>query len=285
MKNLRTLLASAVFATAISIGAIASAQDMPGFATVVRVQGVVSYSLGDGNWHPLVAGRCLTAGSTIRTGENGIVDVVLGKQIAFPQAQAGATLRISQASDAPVRGLIGSKPSEVQNAVRLTPGTTLAIDKLNISDTGADTVSDTELNLQQGRIFASVRKLNSTSQYLVKIPNGIAGVRGTEFSVDADGAVACFESSSGNGLVLSLTIGGVTTTYVVAAGQMLEPAGGANNQPVPISPGLENVLSGIFTALKTTYNVVVNFDYNNNNLYISSVTGNFGQKTTVTKTE
>jgi hypothetical protein len=62
-----------------------------------------------------------------------------------------------------------------QNVVRLSGGTTLKIDTLTVSDTGADTVSDTELDLQAGRIFASVKKLSDTSKYLVKIPNGIAG--------------------------------------------------------------------------------------------------------------
>ncbi|HMD54280.1 MAG TPA: FecR domain-containing protein [Phycisphaerae bacterium] len=248
---------------------MAYAQDgQAGFATVVRVQGLASYTLGDGNWHPLIAGKALVAGSTIRTGDGGIVDVVLGKQIDFPQSQR-APDRISPAADSPVRGLISSKPAEVQNVVRLTPGTVLTIDKLTTIDTGADTVSDTELNLQQGKIFASVKKLSATSQYLVKIPNGIAGVRGTEFSISADGATAVFESTTG-GLVLSLTIGGVTTTYVVAAGQMLEPASGGT---APISPGLDGILSDVFTALKTTYNVVVSFDYNDNNIYISSITG------------
>lgn len=269
MKNLRNILATALFATVVSIGTVAYAQEgQSGFATVVRVQGLASYTLGDGNWHPLIAGKSLTAGATIRTGDGGIVDVVLGKQVDFPQS-AKVPDRISYAADAPVRGLIASKPSEVQNVIRLTPGTVLAIDKLTTVDTGADTVSDTELNLQQGKIFASVKKLNATSQYLVKIPNGIAGVRGTEFSVSADGATAVFESANG-GLVLSLTINGVTTTYVVQAGQMLEPASGGT---APISPGLESILSGVFTSLKTTYNVVVNYDYNNNNLYISSLAG------------
>jgi hypothetical protein len=270
MKNLRNILASALFATVISIVATAYAQEgQAGFATVVRVQGIASYTLGDGNWHPLVAGKALAAGSTIRTGDNSVVDVVLGKQIEFPQSQSQPD-RISQAADAAVRGLIGSKPAEVQNVVRLTPGTILAIDKLTTVDTGADTVSDTELDLQQGKIFASVKKLSATSQYLVKIPNGIAGVRGTEFSISADGATAVFKSESG-GLVLSLTVGGVTTTYLITPGEYIEPASGGG--PAQFSPGMQSILSGVFSALKTTYNVVVNFDYNNNNAYISSVTG------------
>ena len=272
MKILSTIFASALFATVVSIGASVYAQDdRPGFATIVRVQGIASYSLGDGNWHPLVAGKTLTAGSTIRSGENGIVDVVLGKQIDFPQSEK-APDRITQAPDAPVRGLISSSPAASQNVVRLTPGTTLMIDKLTTVDSGADTVSDTELDLQQGKIFASVKKLSATSQYLVKIPNGIAGVRGTEFSISADGATAVYDSKTG-GLVLSLTVGGVTTTYVIAAGQFLDPATGGT---APIPPGIEGILSGIFTALKTTYHVTVNFDYNNNNCYISSLTGHLG---------
>jgi hypothetical protein len=269
MKSLKTLLASTLFVAVLGISAVAFAQDeKPGYVSVVRVQGLASYTLGDGNWHPLIAGKILTAGSTIRTGDGGVVDIVLGKQVDFPQSQK-APDRISEAPDSPVRGLIASKPAMVQNAVRLTPGTTLAIDKLNVGDTGADTVSDTELDLQQGKIFASVRKLSATSQYLVKIPNGIAGVRGTEFSVSADGATAVFESNNG-GLVLSLTINGVTTTYVVAPGQMLEPASGGT---APIPPGLEGVLSSVFAALKTTYNVNINFDYSHNVLCISSLAG------------
>jgi len=64
----------------------------------------------------------------------------------------------------------------------------LKIDTLTISDTGVDTVSDTELDLQAGRIFASVKKLSDSRKYLVKIPNGIAGVRGTKFTLGADGS-------------------------------------------------------------------------------------------------
>ncbi len=62
--------------------------------------------------------------------------------------------------------------------------TVLAIDKLLISNTGVDAVSDTELDLRQGTIFGNVKKLSATSQYLIKIPNGIAGVRGTTFIIE-----------------------------------------------------------------------------------------------------
>ena len=103
--------------------------------------------------------------------------------------------QIGPAPDAPVRGMTDYKPSVEQNVVRLSGNTTLKIDKLMVSDTGVDTVSDTELDLQKGRIFASVKKLNGASQYLVKIPNGIAGVRGTKFGLGADGMCAVIKNS------------------------------------------------------------------------------------------
>jgi hypothetical protein len=270
MKNFRTILASALFVAVLGISAAAQAQtDRPGYATVVRIEGIASYSLGDGKWRPLVPGKLLPAGSIIRTGENGIVDVVLGKSIDFPQAQKTPD-RISPAPDAPVRGLISYKPAAEQNVVRLTPGTTLAIDKLTTTDTDADTVSDTELDLQQGKIFASVKKLSPTSQYLVKIPNGIAGVRGTLFSISADGATAVFESANG-GLVVSLTIGGSTKTVLVPVGQFLNPSTG---ELAPFSPQLQRTFSSIFTGLKTFYVEVVNYELNHNNGYVSPVAGN-----------
>ncbi len=272
MKNLTNIFASALFAAVVGIGLAASAQlTQPGYATVVRVQGIASYSLGDSRWHPLIPGKLLPAGSTIRTGDSGIVDVVLGKAIEFPQSQKLPD-RISPAPDAPVRGLISYKPAAEQNVIRLTPGTIIAIDKLTTTDTAADTVSDTELDLQQGKIFASVKKLSPTSQYLVKIPNGIAGVRGTLFSISADGGVAVFESKS-EGLVLSLTINGVTKTFLVAPGQILDPSTG---NPTSFPPGLDRTLSNIFTALKTIYVEVVNYNENHNNNNISSTAGLIG---------
>jgi hypothetical protein len=276
MKKLTQLFATALFALAIGVGSASYAQeDHPGYATVVRVQGIASYTLGDGLWHPLVAGKKLMAGSTLRTGENGVVDVILGKQIAFPQSQ-GAPDRISQAPDEPVRGFISDMPSAQQNAVRLTPGTVLAINKLNINDTGVDTVSDTELDLQKGKIFGIVKKLSPASQYLVKIPNGIAGIRGTEYSLGADDTAACYASESG-GLTVVLDINGQTYTFNIAPGEMLGldnfNPGHPDSGKVGIPGRLESLLSAIFTQLHTTYHVTLNYDDNNNTLYISATTG------------
>jgi hypothetical protein len=270
MKKLQLLLLAAMC----GVISTASAQKaVQGYGTVARVVGIASYSLGDNNWHPLQAGKRLPAGSTVRTGHDGIVDIVLGKEIDLPQA-AWQPSRISYAPDAPVRGLINYKPSAVQNMIRVTPETTIAIDKLTITDTGADTVSDTELNLKQGKIFASVKKLSGASQYLIKIPNGIAGVRGTLFSISADGSVACFESAGG-GVVLSMVLpDGSTKTFLVAPGQMQDSSGISS----PIPAGMMDTLSGIFTALRTLYFQAVNFSFDHTWCYVSPTQGGRGKK-------
>ncbi len=252
MKKYTQLFAVALFATVVGVASLASAQgDRAGYPTVVRVQGLARYSLGDGFWHPLVAGKMLVAGTSIRTGDNGTVDVILGKRIAFPQSQ-GLPTSISQAPDSAVRGLISDRPSIQQNAIRLLPGTVLAIDKLTINDTGVDTVSDTELNLQKGKIFGSVKKLTPASEYLVKLPNGIAGIRGTSyyFGTDSDGtrteSAACYSSHS-DGFNLVLIINGQKVSFHIQPGELLRHGtssdGSDDWRSVPITTAIESILA------------------------------------------
>jgi hypothetical protein len=276
MKKLSQLFAIALVAAVVGHGSVGFAQeDRAGYATVVRVQGIASYSLGDGLWHPLVAGKKLVAGSTLRTGENGTVDVILGKKIAFPQSQ-GQPSSISEAPDSAVRGLVSDTPSVQQNAIRLLPGTVLAIDKLTVNDTGVDTVSDTELDLQKGKIFGSVKKLTPASEYLVKLPNGIAGIRGTQYLLGADDSAACFSSHS-DGFNLVLIIDGEKVSFHVQPGEMLsfgtEDSGHHHGEIIPITPTIESLLEQAFLSLDYTRHVLVTYSANGNGLYISSITG------------
>jgi hypothetical protein len=275
MKNFQALFFPVVFGVLFSLAGPVFAQTRAdsGFATVVRVEGIASYSLGDDKWFPLVAGKILPEGAIIRTGHNGIVDAVLGKDINLPhnaQQTAPAPSFPGFAPDAPVRGLISYKPSAEQNVVRLTPDTTLGINKLTVTDTGADTVSDTELDLKKGKIFCSVKKLSGPSQYLIKLPSGIAGVRGTQFSIDVDGKVSVYHSTGG-GVVLSLiTAGGAPQTTVVGSGFSYDPATGQ----LTILPGDEaTFLERLFNALQTIYSPVAFVCSDNTCIYISPVHG------------
>jgi len=265
MKKLQTLLAIAMGGALLNFGITASAQPAkPGYATVIRVKGEANYSLDDGaHKFPLIAGKFLEAGASIYTGADGMVDVILGKAIDLPQA-TWVPDRVSLAVDSPVRGLVTYRPSEEQNVVRIMPSSTLVIDKLTTVSSGADTVSDTELDLKKGSLFASVKKLSAAAQYLVKTPTGIAGVRGTQFaiSLNDDGSiknVTVYKTIGDDGLVLAVTSpGGATQTYMIESGQVWEPG---NPNPVPITPQLRGLLHDIFSALRTPYYGIVSYDY------------------------
>jgi hypothetical protein len=265
MKKLQALLAIAMGGALLNVGLPASAQPaQPGFATVIRTKGDVTYSL-DGGVHkyPLIPGKFLEAGATIYTSENGEVDVILGKAIDLPQAK-WVPDRVSLAVDAPVRGLVTYRPSAEQNVVRMQPNTTLVIDKLTTTSSGADTVSDTELDLKKGSIFASVKKLSPAAQYLVKTPTGIAGVRGTQFSItlNEDGtikSVMVYRTLNDDGLVLAVTsAGGTTQTFVLKDGEMWAPG---NANPIPITPEIRRLLGEVFPILRTPFFQVVSYDY------------------------
>ena len=270
MKHTQTLVCAALCGFVLSLAAGAPAQSIhPGVATVVRISGEARYSLGDGKWHPLVAGKMLAAGSIIQTGPGATVDVVLGKKILMPQAEPVPD-RISQAPDAGVRGLVSYKPSAEQNTVRMTGNTVLAIDKLTVSDTGVDSVSDTELDLRQGAIYNSVKKLSGASQYLIKIPNGIAGVRGTLFYISATGECAAFKNS----VVLSIIGGdGKPETVVVGEGTRFNPKTG---QTSPLPSAMINDLDQIFRAIRTMYLGIVDFTYDTTRCHISPTHGHHG---------
>src|ERR1017187_4039928 len=272
-----------------------SSSIQPGVVTAVRIVGEARYSLGDGKWHPLVVGKILAVGAVIQTGHDATVDIILGKKIVMPQAilmpEANPLPdRISLAADAKVRGYVSYRPAAEQNAVRMTGDTVLAIDKLTVNDTGVDTVNDTELDLRQGGIYCSVKKFSGASQYLIKIPNGIAGVRGTLFYIDVTGRCIVYKNS----VVLSITgLDGKPITVVVGEGNQFDPGNLGNGQsgplplgvsPLPLGvsplpPGLGAEMDRIFDALRTIYfpdygNINFTFDWTQS--HISPTQGHHG---------
>src|SRR5208282_3446674 len=160
MKYIQTLIAMAVGGAVLALGGSVVAQSVkPCMVTVVRIQGVARYSLGDNAWHPLLVGKILGSGAIIQSAADSSVDIVLsGDPVAMPQA-ASAPDAITPAADPNVRGLVSYKPMVQQNVIRMWGNTVLAVDKLTQYDTGVDTVSDTELDLRAGRIFFNVKKM------------------------------------------------------------------------------------------------------------------------------
>ena len=201
----------------------AQAVTKQGKAVVRAVRGTAKYSEGGGVWVPLKANTTLGPGSIIQTGPESQVDLFLGQ-------------------NGPV--------------VRVTPDTTIGFDKLAYTDTGSDTVIDTQLSLKSGRILGNVKKLASASRYEIKTPNGVAGIRGTDFEVTVTpmggGRYDIIVTSVTGTIVGAVVLDGNPYTAVINTGETWHPLN-PNDQPVPVPPDLLNYLrQQIVEIIRTT---------------------------------
>lgn len=217
MKHTRHLIDSLVGCVmALALASTAMAQSaVDGVAKVVRIKGPARYTTGNNVWQPLRVGGVVHAGTVIQTSTEAgsYVDLVLGDVNAplpspvtyepyIPNSFASTT---------------AYQPSADQNVIRVWENTALGIDKLTAMQSGSETVTETQLDLKAGRITGSVKKMSAASKYEVKLPNGVAGVRGTAFfDIVAEGVVRVFvgsmvvawvDSKSGN-VVTQVVMGG-----------------------------------------------------------------------------
>jgi len=196
-----------------------SAQSKEAGATVLRIKGTARYTLGNNIWQPLSTGQVLHPGSVIQTSRDAgsYVDLALGEGSATTVA---ASPTASAAFIAPSKGgSINFKPSTVQNTVRVMENTVLGIDKISVMETGADVVSDTQLDLKSGRIVGNVKKMSAASRYEIKLPNGVAGIRGTVYDITADGTIRV---ASGSVVISFVDAKGNVQTRSVMGGQQYD---------------------------------------------------------------
>ena len=152
-------------------------------AKVMKLKGQARYKVGNADWQPLKKDQSIGAGTIIETAQNSQVDLLMGDNGEVPQA----SLTIGT--------MLTYQPANAQNMLRIWDNTRVAIDTLNVTQTGADVVSETQLDLQAGHIFGSVKKMSAASRYEVKIPNGVAGIRGTTFDINVDGIIKVLDGS------------------------------------------------------------------------------------------
>jgi hypothetical protein len=84
---------------------------------------------------------------------------------------------------------------------------------------GVDKVTETDLDLKAGRILGTVKKMSTASRYEVKIPNGVAGIRGTVYHISADGVLSVL---SGSVILSYVGPDGNPVTTEVKAGQQFD---------------------------------------------------------------
>ena len=182
-----------------------------GYAKVVHIKGNARYTTGNNVWLPLKTGAKLKPGTIVQTAPGSYVDLVLGEG-DFPAPSVTSTKAGSSGGGGGGGGGGDQyQPNAEQNVIRIQEDSALGIDKLTTTETGTDTVSETQLDLQRGKIFGNVKKMSAASKYEVKIPNGVAGIRGTIYTVSAAG-------------VVQVLVGSVVLAYVGPDGQPLHIA-------------------------------------------------------------
>ena len=207
----RKLLVGAIALTMAAMVSQAFADVVPQAVTVIRVKGMARYSNDNQNWHPIRKGDVLNPGTIIQTGPKALVDIQLGEREA-------ATAPISYNPNSTMYA-----PEQMRaNVVRIFENSALAIDKLAVDKTGAgDEVSDTQLDLRAGQIMGNVKKLSASSKYEVKIPNGVAGIRGTVYMISSSGVVNVL---TGSVVIAIVGSDGTVTTRVITAHESYDPA-------------------------------------------------------------
>jgi hypothetical protein len=253
MKKIQVL---AVMVLVVALGGIARAANFvkPASVTVVGVQGEARYSTDGKVWHPLVAGKILHEGAVIETAANSSADLVLsGRPIAVPEQTSApqSFSMVSQAPDPNIRGYVSDRPMAEQNVIRMDADTMLAVDRLTVIDTGADTVSDTELDLRAGGVFTNVKKMSASSQFIIKLPNGVAGIRGSCGHLGYDGSTEWI-----TGVIVLSLIGpnGQPHVVVVNGGFDYNPKTG---ELTNLSPSIISVLKAFGDYAETIYASVI----------------------------
>jgi hypothetical protein len=254
------------------IGA-AQAEDYtkPAAITVVNVQGQARYSVDGKNWHPLVVGKILHSGAVIETANGSTADLVLsGTPVPVPQTSPNpqSLPLITLAPDPNVRGYMAYKPMAQQNVIRMASGTVLAVDQLTVVNTGADTVGNTELDLRAGRIFFTVKKLSASSQYIIKLPNGVAGIRGAAGSGNSDGS---FDMLFGQAVVSEIGPDGQSHVVVVNGGQGFDPKNGTVG---PLGADILSLLQGFYRTAQTVFDQISIFSIDISQCHLTPTQGN-----------
>lgn len=233
-KTLTWLFAAVLTLTLVSAANAEGGKQRTG--KVVRIKGDARYSTGNKIWQPLKVGTVIKSGNVVQTAPNSYVDIVVNEEeTAVAVSLKAAPTSASAAASSGSGGGGGVSPTPDQDVIRVLDDTYLVFDSMSATATGSGTVTETLLDLKKGSIFGSIKKQAAASRFEVKIPNGVAGIRGTTFIIQASGQIACL-------------IGSVVAAYTSVAG------GDVNTQVVPggrqfnVTTGQDSAIDAAFLA-------------------------------------
>lgn len=186
MKTLRYLLAGLVVIAVAGVRPVAAEQ---GTIKVLSIKGAARYADASGQWQMLKVGDTLQPGVILQTAADSALDIVLCDRERVSDLTSGVLgprslvvlpdtgLKAGPGANGPV--------NPRANVIRLAEKTVLAVDALTWTATGAEVVTDIQLDLRQGKIFVMAKRVTGASRFEIKLPIGVASVRGTVFALDA----------------------------------------------------------------------------------------------------
>jgi hypothetical protein len=191
MKRFQTFAAYLMVLALVVVSSLKAAEPgrIQGRAHVRTVHGDATFSFG-GVTKKLEPGMMLDAGVTITTGPDSYVYLNVNGSMS---------------------------------AVRVSADTTLVLEKMDRIGPGREGDTETMLNVQAGSILGQVQKVGANSRYEITTPHGVAGIRGTDWSVIvtalANGQYeVTFEAVQGT-LVASAVVNGALQTKTLNGGE------------------------------------------------------------------
>ena len=192
-------------------GNVAKAEPTQARIDIKTVHGAAFISTDGVGYLPLRAGDFVAPGSTLKTAVNSSVDLFL--------PDSGTVLRVQ-------------------------PDSMLQFARANKSPAGELTFSDTSLKVLQGSVIGSQHKLVAPSHFEIATSRDTAIIVGTEYVVNADGAVSVLDGTVSLNYNLPGNKGSVKVA--VPTGFSFDPATGT---VVPTNPSyLQNIIADVNTV-------------------------------------
>lgn len=178
---------------------------------IKAVDGTAFISRNGTDYYPVHAGEIAGPGSILKTTADSTVDLFL-----------------------PDSGTV----------LRMRPDSMLQFARLDKMPAGELTVSDTSLKLLKGSVIGSQHKLSTPSHFEIATSRNTATIVGTEYVVNADGAVSVLDGTVS--LNYNLPGGKGSVKVSVPAGYSFDPATGT---VIPTTPAfLQNLIADINTV-------------------------------------
>lgn len=157
----------AVASAACALVFVLSAQAQNATPRTVLVRGIsgdARWARSGGEFVNLAEGTRVGKGDVIKTAANSHVDIDMGSNVGI---------------------------------LMVAENTTFTIDEATITQTQVEELTETQVSISEGAVYAKVNKLAKGSRYEISTPKGIAGIRGTSIFLTAAGQLTVEKGLAG----------------------------------------------------------------------------------------